>query len=247
MNLALSAIALILGPFLFALGQRNRTAQEVVDGFIFITIAGIVFVHIVPEAIEAGGIAAVLFLALGLAFPVLVERVYDQSLHRAHTFIVLLAAVGLALHATIDGIALLPTTSDVHRHGGGVLDSLVGNSLALGVILHRVPVGMAIWWSVRSSLGVPAAIGTFALIIGATAIAYWFGQPVVHFLEGRGIGYFQAFVSGSLVHVVAFGVSHDHGDAGSGGSQPARGSHWGYRVGILLGMFLVGTAPNLYT
>jgi hypothetical protein len=54
---------------------------------------------------------------------------------------------------------------------------------------------------------------------------------------------FNAFVAGSLVHVVAFGVSHEHdGDHHAG----ATGGSWGYRVGILLAMFLVFTVPRLH-
>ena len=248
MTFALSVLALILGPFVYSLGQRQPTAREVLDGFIFITIAGIVCVHIIPEAMEIGGVSAIAFLLLGLAFPVVIERFFHQSLHEAHVFILVLAALGLTLHATIDGIALLPLGDATDVAPGvvdaGVLGSLFGNQLALGVILHRLPVGMAIWWSVRLSFGVPVAVATFALIIAATAAAYFFGETTLPLVETRSVAYFQAFVAGSLVHVVAFGVSHDHGES-SGTLADNRG--WGYRVGILIGMFLVGTAPHLYT
>lgn len=249
MTFALSVIALILGPFIYALGQRRPTVRQVLDGFIFITIAGIVCVHIIPEAMEAGGLFVIAFLVVGLAFPIVVERFFHQTLHEAHVFILILAALGLTIHATIDGIALLPLNGspvpagEMH-HQHGVLESLFGNQLALGVILHRLPVGMAIWWSVRVSFGVPIAVATFALIIAATAAAYFLGQPVLDLAETRGVGYFQAFVAGSLLHVVAFGVSHDHGET----AEPvANAKDWGYRAGILIGMFLVGTAPHFYT
>ena len=111
------------------------------------------------------------------------------------------------------------------------------------MILHRLPVGMAIWWSLRPNLGAPVAVGIFALIITATAAAYFLGGPVVALAETRSLAFFQAFVAGSLVHVVAFGVSHDH--SGHIESRP-QGSHWGYRVGILLGLFLVFTAPQVH-
>lgn len=247
MTLALSVIALILGPFVLVLGQRQPTTRQVLDGFIFITIAGIVCVHIIPEAMQIGGAFAIGFLVLGLVFPVLVERFFHRSLHEAHAFILLLAALGLTLHATIDGIALLPLNETGGLPAGlepGVLGSLFGNQLALGVILHRLPVGMAIWWSVRLNFGVPVAVGTFLLIIAATAAAYVLGETSLAFVETRSVSYFQAFVAGSLVHVVAFGGSHDHGEKAH---VVASAKDWGYRVGILIGMFLVGTAPHFYT
>ncbi len=207
------------------------------DGFIVITVVGIVCVDIIPASLVSGGLLAIFFLALGLVFPLLVERTFSHSGHKAHLFVVALALVGLVLHATIDGIALLPQIAEQSASG----ESLLGSQLALGVILHRLPVGMAVWWSVRAGFGTRAAIATFILIIAATAAAYYFGGPIIEIAETQSLAYFQAFVAGSLVHIVAFGVSHDH----SVEPVPA-GREWGYRVGILIGMFLIFAAPHLH-
>jgi len=245
MALALSVVALVLGPLVYALGQRQPNTRQVLDGFIFITIAGIVCVYIIPDAIDTGGLCAIGFLLAGLVFPVLVERAFERSLERAHVFILLLATTGLVIHATIDGIALLPLdriASGEHGDSGGLLGPLGDQHLAIGVILHRLPVGMAIWWSLRPHLGTPVAVASFALIITATAAAYFLGTPVVRWAEMAGVAWFQAFVAGSLVHIVAFGVSHDH----ERHIEPSiGGDSWGYRVGILLGMFIVFTLPHL--
>lgn len=246
MTLLLSIIALVAGPFVYASGRRNADLRQILDGFVFITVAGIVCVFIVPKAIDVGGLYAIAFLLLGLVFPVVIERSFERSIHEAHVFILLLAALGLIVHATVDGIALLPIDTEgleFPDRRDGLFGSLFDNQLALGVILHRLPVGMAIWWSVRSSFGVAAAMATFAVIIAATTAAYFFGQPIVDLAAAPSIAFFQAFVSGSLVHVVAFGIRHDH----PGHGEPAEsGRAWGYRVGILLGMFVVFTAPHLH-
>jgi len=226
MNLILSIAALLLGPAIYAYGRRNPTARQILDGFIFITIAGLICVTIVPESLAVGGAMAGLFLLLGIAFPVIIERGFRGALHEAHVLVLIVAALGLVIHAVVDGIALLP---------------MEGGDLAHAVILHRLPVGMAIWWSLRPNLGLPVAIGAFATIIVASTLAYTFGAPIVELGEARGIAYVQAFVSGSLIHIVAFGVTHDHH------IEPvAQAQHWGYRVGILIGLFLVFTAPQLH-
>ncbi len=228
MNLILSIAALLLGPAIYAYGRRNPTARQILDGFIFITIAGLICVNIVPESLAVGGAMAGLFLVLGIAFPVIIERGFHSALHEAHVLVLIIAALGLIIHAVVDGIALLP---------------MEGGDLAHAVILHRLPVGMAIWWSLRPNLGLPVAVGAFATIIIASALAYTFGAPIVELGEARSIAYVQAFVSGSLIHIVAFGVTHDHGHH----IEPAaQAQHWGYRVGILLGLFLVFTAPQLH-
>jgi len=226
MNLILSIAALLLGPAIYAYGRRNPTARQILDGFIFITIAGLICVNIVPESLAVGGAMAGLFLLLGIAFPIIIERGFHGALHEAHVLVLIVAALGLVIHAVVDGIALLP---------------MEGGDLPHAVILHRLPVGMAIWWSLRPNLGLPVAIGAFATIILASTLAYTFGAPIVELGEARSIAYVQAFVSGSLIHIVAFGVTHDHH------IEPvAQAQHWGYRVGILIGLFLVFTAPQLH-
>ncbi len=227
MNLILSILALLLGPVIYALSRRNRIARQVLDGFIFITIAGIICVNIIPEALAVGGMLAVVFLMLGIAFPVIVEHGFRSALHEAHVVVLILAALGLIIHATIDGIALLPAQ---------------GSDLAHAVILHRLPVGMAIWWSLRPSLGAPVAVAAIVTISIATALSYILGAPVVEIAEARSLALVQAFVSGSLIHIVAFGINHEHDTH----IEPvAKAQDWSYRVGILLGLFLVFTAPQL--
>jgi hypothetical protein len=227
MFLALSIIALLAGPAIYTYGRRNRIARQILDGFIFITIAGIVTVHIIPEALAGGGDLAIAFLVLGLAFPVILERGLHDSFHAAHGLVLALAALGLVIHAALDGIALLPSDN---------------NDLAYAVVLHRVPVGMAIWWSLRPNLGLAAAVIAFALIITASAASFVLGAPVVELAETRSIAWLQAFVAGSLIHIVAFGVSHDHDKH----VEPvAQFQDWGYRLGILIGLFVVFTSPQL--
>jgi hypothetical protein len=227
MNLILSISALLLGPVIYAFGRTNHVARQILDGFIFITIAGIICVNIIPEALVVGGTIAIVFLILGIVFPVVVERGFRGAFHEAHRLVLIIAALGLIVHAIIDGIALLPAQ---------------GGDLAHAVILHRLPVGMAIWWSLRPNLGLPVAIAAFATISVATAASYILGGPMVELAEARSIAYVQAFVSGSLIHVVAFGITHEHDVP----IEPvARSRDWGYRVGILLGLFLVFTAPQL--
>jgi hypothetical protein len=227
MNLILSISALLLGPIIYALGRRNHAARHILDGLIFITIAGIICVDIIPEALAVGSTMAFVFLVLGIAFPVVIERGFHGAFHEAHVLVLIVAALGLVVHSIIDGIALLP---------------MKGGDLAHAVILHRLPVGMAIWWSLRPNLGLPVAIAAFVTISIATTASYVLGGPMLELAEARSIAYVQAFVSGSLIHIVAFGVTHEHGAH----IEPvAQSQNWGYRVGILLGLFLLFTAPKL--
>ena len=195
MTLVLSIAALLLGPAIYAAGRQNRMARRILDGLILVSIAVIIAVHVVPEAIQHGGKLALVVILIGLAFPLLLERLFRRATETAHLFIVALAAAGLLIHAVVDGVALLPEN---------------GTSLAYAIVLHRLPVGMAIWCIVRPNFGTVTAVSVFALVIGATVAGYFVGASVLELAETRTVALLQAFISGSLIHVVIFRHGHHH-------------------------------------
>jgi len=195
MNLTLSIAALLLGPLIYAAARENRLARRILNALIVITIAVIIALHIVPAAIEHGGVLAIILIVLGVIFPLLLERLFRKATDAAHLVIVAIAAFGLLIHATVDGIALLPQS---------------GTGLAYAIILHRLPVGMALWWAIRPTFGKGVAIVAFTLVGLATTAGYFVGDSIIDFAEVRTLAMLQAFVSGSLIHVVAFGVRHKH-------------------------------------
>jgi hypothetical protein len=195
MTLILSIAALLLGPIIYAAGRQNRLVRRVLDALVLITIAAIIGIHIIPEALKHGGALAIGLIVLGLAFPMILERLFKKATDAAHLVIVAVAAIGILIHAVVDGIALLPAS---------------GTGLAFAIILHRLPVGMALWWAVRPNFGKLAAVLVFALIILATAAGYFVGESIVEMAEARTLAMLQAFVSGSLIHVIAFGIKHEH-------------------------------------
>lgn len=237
MTLLASSIALLLGPFLVLLGEKRPGSREALEGFILVTIGGIVVLHIVPAAWREAGWVSLGFVALGLAFPVLLEAAFSRALARAHGFIVAVAAVGIAVHAAMDGIALLPLAED---------GTLASNRLAVGVILHRLPVGMAIWWVLRPRFGMTAVLAVFLVVIGATAASYFLGGGLIGADASVGLATFQSFVAGSLVHVALFGGSHEHDevDAHRHGFRSRLESR-AFRAGLLAGLAAVFLLPHI--
>lgn len=195
MTLLLSSAALLLGPLIYAFGRQHRVASIAFDWLIKGAIAFIVFVHIIPEAYEAMGYWAFVVLAAGIAFPIVLEKLFKKAHDAAHLVIVGIAALGLLLHALVDGLGLL-------------FDD--GSGLAHAIILHRIPVGMAIWWTVRPNFGKPAALLMLALIIAATTIGYTMGDSIFDIADTGKLALLQAFISGSLIHVVLVGAKHDN-------------------------------------
>ena len=250
MNLTLSLIALALGPLIYGACQRTDFVRSTLDGLLFVTIAGIVVVHIVPDVFEVAGFTALAFLGAGIVAAFLVERRPALGDGDRYRWIILLGGLGLVVHAAMDGIALLPIDhlheADAHAHDEhsdeAGLASVLGNHLALGVILHRIPVGMAIWWTLRPRLGSSVAIGALAIIAVATSAAYLLGEPVIELMEARSVACFQAFVAGTLLHVVVFSSVQNNQAPEDTHAHTAIGE----RLGIIAGLFLLLLVPHAH-
>ncbi len=253
MLLILSLVALALGPVLYGVFRQMGAVRRSLDGFLFVAIAGIVVVHIVPEVFEIAGLQAIAFLVLGIAFAFVIERRPLISSGDRYAWVVMFGALGLILHAAMDGIALLPgdllhshdhgeSPDHVHDHEEGLHD-LLSNHLALGVILHRIPVGMAIWWTLRPVMGSVIAAGALALIALATSAAYLFGEPVIHLMQTSAVASFQAFVAGTLLHVIVFSsIRHGSEDTEPRLSYNAISE----RLGILAALCLIFLVPHAH-
>lgn len=170
LTLLASLLALAIGPLFLRWARSGPQVATFLGGFTFVSIAGLLGFSILPEAIATGGWLAWPFLLLGIGFPALLEPQLQRVSRQAHAVILLLGVTGLAAHSLIDGIALaLPATGDAgHAHTG---------NLALAVVLHRLPVGLAVWtliahgWGARMAL----ALMMFLTVAGYGAGSAWAG------------------------------------------------------------------------
>ena len=82
------------------------------------------------------------------------------------------------------------------------------------------------------------ALALLVLLIGGTVLGYLIGDSALSLLTGPGVAWFQAFVAGSIFHVVLHGVaSHEHAaPAGSHPGVPANPPKWPERLGLLGGL-----------
>jgi uncharacterized membrane protein YraQ (UPF0718 family) len=74
--------------------------------------------------------------------------------------------------------------------------------MAWGVLLHRIPVSLMIWWAFRPVHGTAAGIGLLVAIGVATVAGYFAAHEVVESLEHFVAGHVMAAVAGSILHVV---------------------------------------------
>ncbi len=228
LSLAGSLAALVVGPLLYQFGRLGPQAAAFLGGFTFITIAGLLGFSILPEAVSVGAWPAWLFLLAGLGFPVLLESRLHRFAHQAHVAILVVSIAGLAVHAFVDGIALaFPAAGEDlhagHEHGG---------DLGLAVLLHRFPVGLAIWFLLAPEHGTRLALLTLAAMMFATVAGFMAGGSLAGLLSTPGLAWFQAFVAGSILHVIVYEPGHHH----SGRETLAK---WPDRFGLICGLALL--------
>ena len=221
--LAISLLALAVGPVLHQLARIRGTMLAALDGFVYVTMGGVVFLHIVPESYELAGWWSILALLAGLLGPGLIEHRLRGLARQAHAVALLLALMGIGLHGFMDGLAL--------GHAGGDHDH---HMLPMAILLHRLPVGLAVWFLLRPAYGLPKALGLLALIGGATLAGFALGEAAVGGLANQGLGLFQALVAGSLLHVV---VHRSYPIEESASTPQTARRHAG--IGALVGLFFL--------
>ncbi len=223
--LIVSVLALFAAPPLYALFGKNDRFFLILDGFIFLAIGGLIVTLIMPQAFAIAGWLTLVFLAAGMGLPALSEKIFHHSVERTHLAALCLGILGLWLHALTDGATL--GAGATHAHSSG-------NLLALGVLLHRIPIGLTIWWFVRPRYGTKSALFLLALIGVGTCIGFALAPAILAPLNTGGLALFQAFVAGSLLHILSHG-SH----VPSNGSSRGHGGGWWEGLGNGLGAALV--------
>ncbi len=190
-------LALAAGPALYLGARHNARGLAFLDGFLLVSIAGLVGLEVVPATFRAGGPWALAFLAAGAFGPTLLERRFRQAERHMHIGTLLLAVLGLVLHALADGVVLAP--NDTGDWG-----------LAAAVVVHSVPVGMAVWWLLAPHFGAWPPLLALLAMGGGTVAGYHYGAQLNELLSAQAWAWFQSLVAGSILHVV-FGRPHLHG------------------------------------
>jgi len=229
--LLLSILALVTGPVLIqVLGKRFQVGAAI-DAFVLVVISGLVFLHILPEGISSGGWWALGAAGIGLLIPRLWEWGVRADVKRAHTVVLVLGLVAFGLHAVLDGMIL---GGHHPAHGPAHTGPDEHGFLPLGIILHRLPVGIGIWWIVRGAFGLRTALFLFAGIIGATTMGFFAAEALE---AGPTPAVLQCLLAGSLLHVVL----HTHGAVIGGSGKADRAiSALGGLAGVAILLWLPG-------
>jgi len=196
LSLVSSLFAPVAGVLLYlGLHDHPRTTR-VFDLSVFIMVPVLVLWHVIEHALHDSVLLTVSMFLLGLMLPLVIERL-SHSLAR-HTDNMGLIAVlfGLVLHAFLEGMALIEFDT----------------GFATAVVLHRLFVGVVIWWILRPRHGVILASLGIAGLLFFTAAGYIMGVYAFspEDFEVGALYLYQVFVSGTLLHIVFHQGRSDH-------------------------------------
>lgn len=197
--LVIAISALLIGPFLAKLFEQQPGSNRFLDGFILVSIGGLAVIHLLPEAVVEIGGMALLMVLLGALLPYFAEKAFHSYEKATHSGVLALAFSGILVHTLLDGIAVSHASTE---HG-------TGQVLAYAVILHRLPVGLLIWWALKPLSNIRVIIAVLTLMSFATAVGFIIGTTELPGAHSAYITYFQALVTGSLLHVIFH--RHVHG------------------------------------
>lgn len=198
--LILSIALLAVGPLLSKYLHHKPQVLIWLDRVTFLAIAGVLFLHVIPESFEYAGWPVLLLLVLGFSLPTLAEKALHRAAETVHLATLSLGMLGLVVHGLLDGLSLTEN-SVLLSHG----------TLPVLVILHRLPVGQLIWSLLRPSFGRTVAVLTLSLVALSSIVGFTVGQSFAHLLHGVYFSLFEALVAGAILHVVLFkGHVHKH-------------------------------------
>lgn len=217
----LSVLILLAAPLLAKLAERVPPLKGGIDGFVLMTVLGLVVLTLLPEAIEHGGVYGLMIALLGFLLPWMSELAFHKTEEITHRVVMLVAALGLVVHAAGDGALLAFARDSAH-----------GAFLATGILLHRVGVAIAVWWLLRPILTTWGGIAVLGALGAVTLVGYfmvlfageWYALPLA--------GYWQAFAAGSLLHVVLHPLGHHD-------ASPVPSTAVAHRTGTAMGVLFV--------
>jgi len=191
-------LAPVLGALMYRSLHRRDRAVQLVDGFVYVAVPTLIAVQIIPDVVEDGSAMLLVLVAAGAVVPSLVERASHLLERYTDDVAIVVGLSGLLVHEALEGAAFAPFGSEVEP------------VFAWAVILHRVPAGLVIWWLVRPRHGIPLATVAVGSLVVATLAGFLIGNELLGPVHGPGVERYQAFVSGTLLHVIFHRGRHDH-------------------------------------
>ncbi len=208
--LAISSVTVLLGAGLAIVFRDKQTEFRLIFGFTAGAVFGFVLmlmVHLVWEESDLMKVNYLMILVMWVGFLLiwmlenLTHRIRERfgnqtEVHKKNVWGVNLTLIGLSIHAIVDGFNLSTAAKDP-------TDGIV---LALGVLLHRLPVATVITTVLRHNYGVIRTLLHLIPLIMAPFVGAFMGESLQQGVFMELTEYLTAFAVGTLLHVVMDGL-----------------------------------------
>lgn len=188
-------LAPLAGVLIYVTMHHRARTVRLLDTTVIVALPLLVAVQVLPHAWGERGLVPVVMVAFGAGLVALVERLSHTLARYTDDVTILFAVLGISVHALLEGSALTAGASP---------------AFVLAVVVHRVAIGLLIWWLVVPRHGVRAAGAGVGAIIAATLAGYVVGTGVMADLAFVDSHLLEAFVAGTLLHVVLHQGREDH-------------------------------------
>ena len=191
-ELIASIFSLFVGPLVYQTFGPLRRTDKIVSGIVLAIVSGIIIFQIVPTSYVSIGILSIILALIGFAGPTLIESAFRNAADQTHRITIYLGIFGLLIHALIDGAAIQGEIDQDSSH------------LTIAILIHRLPVGLTIWWLLKPILGEKVALIMLVLMGAATYLGYSLSQLIGLYDQHAVFAAIQSLVAGSLLHVVIY-------------------------------------------
>lgn len=203
MTAALFAILLvtIAAPLLARFADKYGYLRAGLDGFVLMTVMGLVVLVLIPDALSHRGEWAVAALLIGFFLPAIAEFLAHkfaressdchQAQSQTHKVVLIISCFAIIFHALMDGAILALARTDQASF-----------FLSVGVVAHRLGIAVTLWWLMRPYISSRTSYLMVFLFALVTYLGFQMAASVSHVAEASFAGLWQAFAAGSLLHVV---------------------------------------------
>ena len=204
--LALFVPVIISGVSIFLLKPQNKNNIKLLLSFSGAFLFAICVLHLIPEVYISADSDIGLYILIGFFFQILLEYFSEGIEHghihvhkdHSHAFPITIM-ISLCVHSFLEGMPLANVEAD-HTHQG-----YYSNQLLAGIILHNIPISIALMSMLLQS-GIKKSAALFYLIIFALMAPM--GSLFSHYIGTQMVGdisiYFNkimAVVIGIFLHI----------------------------------------------
>lgn len=185
--LLLSLLSLAIAPWLYKRLHQHRRLHDVFDRLLISIVVLIILIEVIIESYRHIGWMGPLIGIAGMALPSLIEQAFSRLAMPAHSITAVLGSIALIAHSLMDG-ATLASAESVW--------------VEVAVVIHQLPLGLAIWWLVQHALGSRIATMTIVAMCVTIVIGYELTTLWMATLNEHSTHILQAFFAGALLHVL---------------------------------------------